>query len=87
VPVACGGAVVLPGDVVVADDSGSVVVPQDAAEEVLDEVRSLLAQHKSWQEDISRGQIFGLADSWDRVVASGCAFDAPVELSGGRVRA
>ncbi|MBN2335672.1 dimethylmenaquinone methyltransferase [Candidatus Bathyarchaeota archaeon] len=35
VPVSVGGVVVYPGDVVVGDDDGVVVVPRDSAEEIL----------------------------------------------------
>jgi len=33
-PVACGGVAVMPGDIVVADDDGAVVIPADLVEEV-----------------------------------------------------
>ncbi|GAA1637946.1 MULTISPECIES: fumarylacetoacetate hydrolase family protein [Brevibacterium] len=36
VAVACGSATVLPGDVIVGDDDGVIVIPRDLAEEVVD---------------------------------------------------
>ena len=36
-PVACGGVAVFPGDVVVADDDGAVLIPAAALDAVLDE--------------------------------------------------
>lgn len=49
VPVAVGGALVLPGDLIVADDDGAVVVPVAKAQEVVDSS----AHHEAW-EDFSR---------------------------------
>jgi regulator of RNase E activity RraA len=34
-PIACGGVAVFPGDVVVVDDDGAVLIPQDLVEEVV----------------------------------------------------
>ncbi|MHB9034852.1 MAG: ribonuclease activity regulator RraA [Anaerolineae bacterium] len=34
VPIACGGVLVMPGDIMIADDDGAVVVPAKLAEEV-----------------------------------------------------
>ena len=49
VPVACGGTVVVPGDIVVADDDGAVVVPIALAPRLLEEAST----HAEW-EDFSR---------------------------------
>ena len=48
-PIACGGVTVLPGDIVVADDDGAVVVPVALAQRCIDEAN----KHHEW-EDFSR---------------------------------
>ncbi|MBO0866962.1 MAG: hypothetical protein J2P15_00210 [Micromonosporaceae bacterium] len=52
VPVACGNTVVVPGDIVVADDDGAVVVPVALAAPLLAEA----SQHAEW-EDFSRARL------------------------------
>jgi len=46
VPVACGGTLVLPGDIIIADDDGAVVVPAALAERLAD----LAGEHAEWEE-------------------------------------
>ncbi len=36
VPISCDGVLVVPGDLIVADDDGVVVIPQQLAEQVID---------------------------------------------------
>ena len=49
VPIACGGTVVMPGDIIVADDDGATVVPIKLAPELAEKA----GEHAEW-EDFSR---------------------------------
>jgi regulator of RNase E activity RraA len=63
VPVECAGVSVRPGDIVVADEDGVVVVPQERAEEVLKKAKEIddrergmfpfIRQHKSLEKAIA----------------------------------
>lgn len=46
VPVACGGVLVMPGDVIIADDDGAVVVPIQLAPDVAKKA----SEHVEWEE-------------------------------------
>jgi regulator of RNase E activity RraA len=46
VPVACGGVLVMPGDIVVADDDGAVVVPVALAPALIEKA----SEHAEWEE-------------------------------------
>jgi regulator of RNase E activity RraA len=46
VPIACGGVTVVPGDIIVADDDGAVVVPIKLAEQLAKKA----SEHHEWEE-------------------------------------
>lgn len=55
-PISCGGVVVSPGDVVVGDDDGVVVVEQKRAEEVLEKSIERDAKEAKIMERLSQGE-------------------------------
>jgi regulator of RNase E activity RraA len=58
VPISCGGVVVAPGDVVVGDRDGVVVVPRTHALEVLEIVTQLAERERQRVVEIRSGQVF-----------------------------
>ena len=44
VPVGCGGVLVIPGDIIIADDDGAVVVPIKLAPELVKRA----TEHEEW---------------------------------------
>ena len=74
VPVACGGSVVNPGDILVGDADGLVAIPREHATEVLEAVQGLKERHAASDPTFASGQIPGLADMVQRSMASGCDY-------------
>lgn len=54
-PVSCGGVTVMPGDIVMADPDGVVVIPRDAAEEVLERAERKMAAEQDYVREVRRG--------------------------------
>lgn len=55
-PISCGGIVVMPGDIIAADESGVVVVRQDFAAAVLAQLQAKKASLQSYVEAVKRGE-------------------------------
>lgn len=73
-PVACGGVVVNPGDVIVGDDAGLVVVPRGVARELLSRMRDNAAGATAYLESVRRGEF---SNAW--VDAHLEQHDCPIE--------
>jgi 4-hydroxy-4-methyl-2-oxoglutarate aldolase len=79
VPIVCAGEIVRPGDVVVADDDGVVVVPRERAAEVLDASRAREKKEAASRERYRRGELsLDLHDMRERLARKGLTYvDAP----------
>lgn len=72
-PMACGGVLVNPGDIIIGDEDGAVVVRQEEAEDVLARVQARMALEQQWFEAIARGEVI-LEDADEELIARGAAF-------------
>lgn len=70
VRVQCAGQAVSPGDIIVADENGVVVVPAGAAREVLERTRRLLDTEHILQDRLRSGATIGELIGVDRVFES-----------------
>jgi 4-hydroxy-4-methyl-2-oxoglutarate aldolase len=57
IPIVCGGAAVAPGDVVVADDDGVMVVPRDRAAEILEATSQRIAKEEETRRRLETGEL------------------------------
>jgi len=56
VPVSCGGVAVRPGDIIVADADGVVVVPKEEATAVLSKAQGASAKEEQMRERLAKGE-------------------------------
>lgn len=73
-PIACGGVVVNPGDVLVADSAGIVVVPQGIVLELLRRLSQQAASSASYLAAVKRGEF---SNAWvdDTLAQNECVFE------------
>ncbi|KKD09188.1 fumarylacetoacetate hydrolase family protein [Streptomyces sp. WM6386] len=80
VPVACGGALVQPGDLIVGDDDGVVVVPPDLATELVADCREQERQERFVTEQVRAGAsvdgLYPLGPTWREQYRTWCAKNA-----------
>jgi RraA family protein len=55
-PIACGGTVINPGDVIIADDAGMVAVPKDIVSTVVDILTSQRETNRAYLSAVQRGE-------------------------------
>jgi regulator of RNase E activity RraA len=67
--ISCGGVVVEPGDIVVGDEDGVVVVPKVEAEAVMEKVRQRMAKEDAWMKIVENGGFIAI-DSANEIIAA-----------------
>jgi regulator of RNase E activity RraA len=71
-PVACGGVVVNPGDIVVGDAEGIVVIPREDAADVHAAWLKIVERERDWQTKSAAGQTYGKDDVDELLAGIGC---------------
>ena len=75
VPVTCAGAVICPGDMIVADEDGVVVVKRDEAEAVWTKVEQRVANEESKRERFENGELgLDVYNMRERLAAKGLVY-------------
>ena len=71
-PVSVGGIVVHPGDVIVGDRNGVVVVPSDAAADTLERLRARAAAEADYEAAVARGDF---SNAWVDAILNGAGVE------------
>jgi RraA family protein len=73
VPISCGGTPVRTGDIILGDDDGLVVIPQELAEQVIRRTEQIIRYERDYVRDLEAGT---LDRSWvDKLLKSKGAID------------
>ncbi|WP_326761632.1 fumarylacetoacetate hydrolase family protein [Streptomyces phaeochromogenes] len=76
VPIACGGALVQPGDLIAGDADGVLVVPPDLAEELIADCREQERQERFITEQVAAGEgiegLYPLGAAWRDLYENWC---------------
>lgn len=75
-PAVCGGVVIHPGDIVVADETGMVIVPEGIALDLLSRLRGDEERSRTYAEAVGRGEF---SNAWvdELLEGHGCDVEAP----------
>jgi 4-hydroxy-4-methyl-2-oxoglutarate aldolase len=75
VPLVCGGQLISPGDVIVADDDGVVAVPRLDAAAVLDAARARAAKEEASRKRYAAGELsLDVSHMRERLAAKGLRY-------------
>jgi 4-hydroxy-4-methyl-2-oxoglutarate aldolase len=70
--ISCGGVVVRAGDIILGDEDGVVVVPQEDAAELIERAHKRVELERTWIERIEAGDYSPLVDSDEKLRELGC---------------
>lgn len=71
VAIACGGVVVRPGDIVVADEDGIVIVPPESMDEIAAEAERLATHYRSARPILERGEVTQIEKITEHFIGEG----------------
>jgi RraA family protein len=71
VPIACGGVVVNPGDLIVADEDGIAVIPAFASEVIISKAQAALRKADKIQDALARGEVTNIENITAKLVEEG----------------